>query len=155
MVKLELVTDMKALMAEVEKKANEEILKKLIQAGDLAIDKIRKKMGRQPYQDQTGDLRSSTGFIIYHEGKIMYKNFKVHSGGSGTEKEKEKAAELGLRLANAEYRSRLGWGIVVVSGMEYASWVQSKGFDVLSSTQNNMSGKHLKDALKEIGLIAT
>lgn len=146
-----LETDMKELTREIESKMNDEILKKLIEVGDTAIESIRRKMGTEPYQDRTGDLRSSTGFIIYFQGKILHKNFKVHSGGSGNEK--EKAMSLGLSIANGEMRSSQGWGIVMVAGMEYASWVEKRGYDVLGSAKDNMATRELAKALVQIGLI--
>jgi len=58
----------------------------------------------------------------------------------------------GLKVALAELRESRGWGVVMVAGMEYASWVESKGFTVLREAKNDLN-VYLDEAFKKFGII--
>jgi len=147
-ISFQIVTDMNKLSAEIQKEIDAEALRHLSKVLNVAIEKVRKKMESKPYEDHTGNLNSSTGFIIYKDGKVVYKDFRESDKGT----DKRTGLKEGLSLALAELRASIGWGIVLVSGMEYASWVQSRGFDVLLGTSLNLD-TILKEAFDEIGTI--
>lgn len=79
------------------------------------------------YMDQTGNLRSSVGYIIYHDGRQLERNFRqVLEGSEGvTEGEKHATRKVPKR----------GFALVVVAGMDYAVAVQAKGYDVLDGAE--------------------
>lgn len=79
------------------------------------------------YMDQTGNLRSSIGYVIYHDGRALERNFKqVLEGSEGVaEGEKHAARQIPNR----------GFALVVVAGMDYALAVQTKGYDVLDGAE--------------------
>lgn len=82
------------------------------------------------YKDQTGNLRSSLGYVIAIDGKIIHQsNFEVvKQGGSG--------AKRGIKFAKKIVRQfPEGIVLVVVAGMKYASFVSSKGYDVLDTAE--------------------
>lgn len=144
----EIVTDMKQLGAEIQREIDSETLKHLSRVLNVAIEKVRKKMEGVPYQDHTGNLNSSTGFIIYKDGKVVHQDFRESAKGT----DKATGLKEGLSLALAELRESSGWGVVLMSGMEYASWVESRGFDVLLGATVNLDSI-LKEAFNEIGMI--
>lgn len=144
----EIVTDMNKLAAEIQQEIDAETLKHLAKVLNVAIEKVRKKMETTPYQDHTGNLNSSTGFIIIKDGKVVHKDFRESDKGT----DKTTGLKEGLSLALAELRESTGWGVVLMSGMDYASWVQSRGFDVLLGTTLNLDAI-LKEAFDEIGTI--
>ncbi len=78
------------------------------------------------YTDRTGNLRSSIGYVIAINGKIQ--DEKV-SGNKPTGR-----AEA-MNFAN-EIVSNYNKGLVLVgfAGMEYAAYVESKGYDVISNS---------------------
>lgn len=90
------------------------------------------------YDDQTGNLRSSIGFRIYKDGqKIKDGGFKNVSGGNAINEAKSALDRYGLA-----YEIPIkGWTIVVVAGMSYATYVESKGFNVLHLTNEEMRVK--------------
>lgn len=97
------------------------------------------------YDDQTGQLRSSTGGVIYRDGKILHEDFELSPYGS----DKAPGMKEGREKAFAELRESSGWGITLVSGMEYARWVESRGLSVLVDAQSELS-KSLDQAFNEI-----
>ncbi|MCK4447168.1 MAG: hypothetical protein KAW56_08800 [Candidatus Marinimicrobia bacterium] len=77
------------------------------------------------YQDQTGNLRSSIGYIIAKDGIIIQEN--VEGKAEGRAHAKEVAREV-LR------ENPKGFILIVVAGMEYACAVESKGYDVITGS---------------------
>lgn len=83
------------------------------------------------YTDRTGNLRNSIGYVVVQYGRIAAENFNV---GSGHEEAKTQSRAYALEVtrelpANKTY-------LVWVAGMEYAKYVEAKGFDVLEGSGN-------------------
>lgn len=94
------------------------------------------------YQDQTGNLRSSIGYIIARDGIIIQEN--VEGKAEGKAKAKEVAREV-LRENNK------GFVLIGVAGMEYACAVESKGYSVITGSVP-AAKVLLKKKIKEYGL---
>lgn len=74
------------------------------------------------YKNHTGNLRSAPGFAVVRDGEII--QMEVPDNGHPEAKEKtENFIIYGKKPEN---------GLILADGMEYASFVESKGFDVLS-----------------------
>jgi len=77
------------------------------------------------YKDQTGNLRSSIGYIIARDGNIIQENIEGKAEGRAQAKE----------IANEVLRENSkGFVLIVVAGMEYAAAVESKGYDVITGS---------------------
>lgn len=99
------------------------------------------------YDDQTGNLRSSIGYRLYKDGKKLKDGgFKNVSGGNAISEAKDALDRYGL----AYEIPVKGWTIVIVAGMSYATYVESKGYNVLHLTNEEMRKKidELKKKLK-------
>lgn len=77
------------------------------------------------YLDQTGNLRDSIGYVIVKDGKVI----KSHLGSQG-------ADNVNAMIAKSAAKIPKGYGLIVVAGMEYAAAVESKGYDVLTSSEH-------------------
>ena len=78
------------------------------------------------FRDQTGNLRSSIGYMIFLDGVAIHENYAGTSEG----------ADAGRALARkASKRHPSGLLLVVTAGMSYALKVEAKGRDVLSSAE--------------------
>ncbi|MCM1066803.1 MAG: hypothetical protein NC418_04415 [Muribaculaceae bacterium] len=98
------------------------------------------------YKDQTGNLRSSLGYVIASDGKIIKQsNFEVvKKGGRG--------AKSGIQFAKEVVRQfPEGVVLVMVAGMNYASYVAAKGYNVLDSAEL-LADKLVPKILKQLGL---
>lgn len=153
MIKLEAqFTDavLQKIHEDVYRKANKKFKDHLIKVFDRALEiqraKIRVDGG---YDDQTGNLRSSTGYILTYDGEVVYENFKLSPYGT----EKKKGLEEGRRIAKEQASNKGGWGVIFVAGMEYASWVEGKGLTVLT-TATYRADESIEQAFKEIGDIS-
>lgn len=127
----------------------EEILIALSYLGEQCVAKIRDRSAKESWYDQTGNLRSSVGYAVYHDGNISVESsFKqVKNGNLGVNEGKKAIIELATKYANNKFT------LVILAGMEYAEYVEAmENKDVLSSTELWARGevdRYLKNALKE------
>lgn len=89
------------------------------EAGKNAVERI---METKTYKDRTGNLTASIGYGVVQDGEI------VRQGGFGSG-EGGKRGEACLREAAASQGD--GLSLIIVAGMEYAVYVERKGFVVL------------------------
>jgi len=124
----EIDAELRNALAEVGRK----VIACLQHAGEAAINEARSYNGRA-YRDQTSNLRSSTGYVIVKNGKIVSlsafdKAGSGTDGGKGQTSGKAYAKQLASQFPT-------GYALVVVAGMEYASYVADKGYNVLDSSE--------------------
>ena len=90
---------------------------------------IRHARLNREFEDDTGNLQSSIGYIIGKDGKEM---FEAVNGADEYIQEHEGRAE-GLRLARAVLKENSnGWVLIGVAGMEYGIYVEARGINVIS-----------------------
>lgn len=101
------------------------------------------------YKDRTHLLRSSIGFVIYNHGKKVAESFGSTGGEKGSE-----GVEKGKRMAEeaaAQYPNDIV--AVIVAAADYALYVESKGYDVISgpcSELNAILSKYIQIAIEEL-----
>lgn len=136
-----------ALLKEQYEEMDRQTLEAFKRVLERALAIQRAKMRQDGgYNDDTGQLRSSTGGIIYRDGKVLFEDFQLSPYGS----DKAPGLKEGRDLALAELRESKGWGITLVAGKEYASWVESRhGLSVLTDAQLEVE-KSLEQAFEEV-----
>lgn len=106
-------------------------IRALSKLGEQCVTKIRDRAGDKSWYDQTGNLRSSVGYVIAHNKNIIqYSTFnQVKQGSEGVKTGKDLAEELAKRYSN-------NYVLIVVAGMNYAEFVEAMdNKDVLASTE--------------------
>lgn len=83
------------------------------------------------YTDRTSNLRNSIGYVVIQSGKVLASNF---GNEGGYEEAKQKARDHAMQVASALSGNKTY--LVWVAGMEYARYVEAKGFDVLTGSGN-------------------
>lgn len=126
----------KGLEAEIQDTLNlirEQILLELATIGEEAV-----KFAREGhlYQDQTGNLTSSIGFAVLDRNKIV-KASKFETELNGDEGSIEGFDKLALVAKN----STSEYALILVAGMEYASYVEAMGLNVLEGAKLYCVGK--------------
>lgn len=106
------------------------------------------------YTDRTGNLRSSTGYVVVQNGRVLQisdfqqvppkkkKKGDKYDGG----KEGEKFAK---KILNKFMK---GIAIIEVAGMNYSGYLSAKGYDVLDSAEDEVKRVFLQ-LLKAKGFI--
>ncbi len=111
---------------------------KLIEALEFTAIEIRDlaksgKNGIKDYIDRSNNLRSSIGFVLYKDGEQISSNFV--KSGAGSEGDGNKGTQVGESVAESiaiEYPK--GFVVVMVAGMDYAAYVEAKGYDVITAS---------------------
>ena len=116
-----------ALLNEIEKKQ----IARLQRLGEMCLVEARTNKG---YMMQTGALLSSTGYEVFVDGVAIHSQFDAASGAESN------AAETGIKsgqsIAETIGKGTKGIALVVVAGMNYAAYVEAKGYNVLSSAEH-------------------
>lgn len=116
-----------AFLNEIEKKQ----IARLQRLGEMCLVEARTNKG---YMMQTGALLSSTGYEVFVDGVAIHSQFDAASGAESN------AAETGIKsgqsIAETIGKGTKGIALVVVAGMNYAAYVEAKGYNVLSSTEH-------------------
>lgn len=92
------------------------------------------------YQDQTGNLTSSMGYVVVANGMIVQSHgfnqgVQSLSGNSGTAVGKSGMATGQALAKEVAQEFRTGYALIVVAGMNYAAAVEAKGYNVLTSAE--------------------
>ena len=126
---------------------NEELVRSFAALGEGAVKRIRDKTKEESWTDRTGNLRSSIGYEVFnHNDKMVDYDFpKVLEGSDGQKKGKALVDELSKNYQD-------GVTLLLVAGMEYAEYVERKGYDVLAKTSleaESLAPKAIKKAIEE------
>lgn len=115
-------------LARVGKRIEYLIQRCLMSLGEQVVAYVRNRPQSVSWYDHTGNLRSSIGYVISHDGRVVsISDFSHVAGGAQGSSEGKSYA---MSLASSH---RIGWALVVVAGMNYASYVEAiKGKDVLA-----------------------
>ncbi len=114
----------------------------LCAVGEQVLNQAR---STKSYTDQTGNLRSSLGYVVAVDGEVVQtSDFEiVKEGADGSTNGKSYALELVKQFPE-------GIVLIVVAGMNYASYVSAKGYDVLDSSEI-LAERLVPDILKQLG----
>lgn len=82
------------------------------------------------YKDRSGNLRSSIGYAIVKNGKIISQ--AIYEAGNGEDR-KTGVAEGEKFMREIARQFTDGIALIVVAGMNYAGYVSALGYDVLDS----------------------
>lgn len=131
--------EIKKLMLDKKQRLVDVIIFNLNSIGEQFVINAR---ANKTYKDRTGNLRSSIGYVVMFNGAQLNENF------SGTVN--------GVKFAKkaiAEIKQKYPTGIVLicVAGADYALYVESKGYDVISGA-SLQAESDLKKAIKKIQL---
>lgn len=108
--------DIKIMLEEGLEEEKSNLIRVLRRIGIEAVNKMREQGS---YIDRTSKLRGSTGYLISVDGEIVDSLFDNSYG--------EKYALEVLREFDGQII------LLVVAGMNYASYVEAKGYNVLAS----------------------
>lgn len=105
----------------------EALLMRMSYIGEQVLNAAR---STNSYKDQTGNLRSSIGYVIVKDGSVVRASSfeQVKNGSDGTSKGRSYAESLASRYKN-------GIALIVVAGMNYAAYVKRRGYDVIDSSE--------------------
>lgn len=121
------MSEVDAYLEEQIQRIEQQTIYKLSYVGERCLNEAR---STNSYIDQTGNLRSSTGYVIVKDGKIVQMSdfTTVKNGREGS----QGGAAFARQLVK-EFPS--GIVLIVVAGMNYAAHVSARGYNVLDSAE--------------------
>lgn len=126
-VKIQGFNEMMATLNARAQRIVENFLMNLDYLGLQSVRYIRDRTADESWMDQTGNLRSSIGYIVVRDGEICKSGgFETVNGPKRDKSSADGSAEgrsYAERLA-ANYPT--GYALIVVAGMEYAAYVEAK-----------------------------
>lgn len=138
----------KAALTEAQQdvvKIEKAMLHRMKQAGEAFVTNARLAVNidsgsfpKGDYTNQTKNLRNSIGYVIYKDGTPIMED--LVGAGEGTS---------AARLALAQVSSKSGYVLVGIAGMNYASYLESLGYNVITS-QGMILIKDLHKGLKKL-----
>lgn len=139
-------------MSEIDKFLNEGLkrahnltIRALMLLGEKCVIEARDRSPEASWIDQSGNLRSSIGYVIVFNGKIVHTSaFNSVKNGSDGSKEGEALAK---RLAR-NYRN--GYALIVVAGMNYAAYVEAMESKVVLTSAELMAKKELPSMIEKL-----
>lgn len=136
------IGDLGAEIRKAKEKVEHDIIEALKYCGEQAVNYARK---HGTYKDHTANLRSSIHYIVAKNGDILAssegddplsvtdENGETHTGDEGKATGLAYARDLSQQEKN-------GFVLVVVAGMQYAEYVERRGYDVLAGAQIETEG---------------
>jgi hypothetical protein len=118
-------------------------IRALSELGEQCVTKIRDRAGDKSWYDQTGNLRSSVGYIVLYEGKEVQRGgFMSTSAPEGNGSKGKQEGQNYLEETAKIFAESSGFSLVVVAGMNYAEFVEAMdNKDVIASTELWARGK--------------
>lgn len=121
---------------EAQKEIEDKAIRILRYCAEAVINEARTNGS---YRDVTGNLRASKGYAIILNGRIVEENFTGAADG----------VSKGKSLAQTLVAQQPTIALVVVAGMKYASQVESRGKNVLTSAEQ-MAKTMVPNLLKQL-----
>lgn len=104
-------------------------VKRMQMLGEMCVTQARSVPASIGFTDDTGNLRSSMGYIVFLDGVAVHESYdQVKEGSEGVKTGKILAEKIGSKFKN-------GVCLVVTAGMNYAIHLEAKGRDVLTSAE--------------------
>ncbi|WP_455612858.1 hypothetical protein [Bacteroides congonensis] len=110
-------------LSELQKQIEDAFYSKLVEIGR---DAIRFAQRNGEYQNRTFNLRNAPGFCVVRDGRIVV----IEVGDDGGHPDAVRNTE-NLLI----YSEKPQDGLYLADGMPYASFVESKGYDVLTAAR--------------------
>ena len=83
------------------------------------------------YRDDTGNLRSSIGYVILKDGREIFSSFPGDMATGAKTARRESTRVIMDDVAQTDYK---GYVLVGIAGMHYAAAVESRGYDVITGS---------------------
>jgi hypothetical protein len=118
------------------------IIRNMCYVGEKCVNEARTNGG---YIDRTGNLRSSIGYVVIADGSVVQMSdfSQVKQGAQGSTEGQSFINQLVWKFPK-------GICLIVVAGMNYATYVSAKGYNVLDSSEL-LAEKLVPQMLEKLG----
>ncbi len=115
------MSEIDALIKAETERVDKIAIQALSNLGDMCVAEARDRAQEESWFNQTGNLRSSVGYVVVAHGRI------VKSSDFGTVLHGSEGSRLGRALAEERAKKYSnGYALIVVAGMNYAELVEAR-----------------------------
>lgn len=139
------MSEIDAYLQEETKRIEILVISALAKLGGLCVSEARERTQEASWFDQSGNLRSSVGYVVVAHGRIVqYSDFNVVKQGSeGVKEGKELAEELARKYST-------GYALIVVAGMNYAERVEAMDNKVVLASAELFARQELPRMMEKL-----
>lgn len=131
------LTQVEKMLKETAERLDASIIRALRFLGEECVNEAR---ANGSYKDQTSNLRNSIGYAIIANGRLV-------DGEYGNARDGLKQSRQIVNEVSTSYPA--GYVLTVIAGMNYAVYVESKGYNVLTTAELHAETK-VKEMLDKI-----
>ncbi len=115
------MSEVNAVIEAEAERVDKIVIQALSNLGDMCVTEARDRAQEDSWFNQTGNLRSSVGYVVVAHGTIVERSgFEtVLNGSEGSMVGKKLAEELAKKYSS-------DYALIVVAGMHYAEYVEAK-----------------------------
>ena len=113
--------------------------------GEQCVIEAKDRPQESSWFDQSGNLRSSIGYVVVHNGKIIKCSTfnQVKNGSDGKKEGKALAEELASTYS-------YGYALIVVAGMNYAELVEAMDNKVVLASAELLARRELPNMMSKL-----
>ena len=139
------MSEIDKIIAQQIKFVDDETIKVLSYLGELCVTEARDRSQSESWYDQTGNLRSSIGYIITQNGDIVsMSSFGSISGGAeGSSVGQNYSKTIASKFNN-------GFSLIIVAGMEYAALVEAMDNKVVLASAELLARRELNGFIAKL-----
>lgn len=121
------------------------VVRTLCNLGEQCIIEARGRTQEESWMDQTGNLRSSIGYVLVYDGDV------INTSGFNQVKQGSAGAKEGRQLAEELARKHIkGYALIVVAGMNYAAYVEAISNKVVLTSAELFAQKELPEMMQKL-----
>ena len=139
-------------MSEIDKIINQQLelvdqetINVLSYLGEMCVTEARDRTQEVSWYDHTGNLRSSIGYIVTQNGRIvgMSSFASINGGGEGSSTGQTYSKNIASKFNN-------GFSLIIVAGMEYAALVEAMENKVVLASAELLARKELDGFISKL-----
>lgn len=139
------ISEIDTAFLEAAERMEDRMIHALVALGDECVAEARNRTQESSWFDQSGNLRSSIGYVIVAHGRnVQYSGFnQVKQGSEGVREGKELAEELARKYSS-------GYALIVVAGMNYAELVEAMDNKVVLASAELLARRELPNMMVKL-----
>lgn len=132
-------------LLDIALKAEQLTIRMLSNLGEMCVNEARDRSPEASWMDQTGNLRSSIGYVVVVNGSIVQMSSfnQVKQGSEGIKSGKSLAIELARKFSS-------GYALIVVAGMNYAEKVEAMHNKVVLASSELLARREIPKMMEKL-----
>lgn len=139
------ISEINALIQTEAERVDKIVIQALSNLGDMCVTEARDRAQEDSWFNQTGNLRSSVGYVVVAHGRIVKSSDfgTVLQGSEGSRAGKSLAKELAKKYSS-------DYALIVVAGMNYAELIEAMDSKVVLASAELFARRELPNMMSKL-----